>query len=278
MVNFRGLQRLGLLLLMAALVIGCTRQIVKLNDGQPVEFEGMMGELKGARVIFVGEAHDEEAHHQAQLDIIRALDEKGIPLAIGLEMFPAENQRYLDHWVAGRLDAGSFKSVFMNNWKVNWWFYEDIFLYARDHKIPLIGLNIPKPIMHKVYTQGFAALSEQERHGLPVEISCDSSDPYTAKMRKFYKRHSSNTGTFDYFCEAQTLWNRGMALRIADYLKREPSRVMVVLAGGAHAMKQGIPWQMAKYGDFDCRVVLPGIEGLFATEVTFSDADYFIDE
>ena len=280
MANSRKIQnRFIPLVLLSILLTGCAgRQIARVSDGKPVEFAQMVAELKGARVVFIGETHDVAAHHDIQLDVIKALHAAGAPVAIGLEMFFGPSQRDLDQWVAGRLDAGSFKWIYRDNWKEKWCLYSDIFFYARDNHIPLIGLNIPKEIMHKVYTAGFAALSDNERKGLPSEVSCDSSDPYTGMIQKAYVGHKADTRPFGYFCEAQTLWNKGMALNVANYLKEHPDTTMVVLAGGGHAMKEAIPRQMKNYGNYPYRVILPDIFGLFSAGVTVLDADYFVDE
>lgn len=266
-----------LLLLSSLLLTGCAHRITSMSDGREVEFDRMVAELKGARAVFVGEIHDVAAHHRIQLDIIKALHEAGVPLAIGMEMFPAASQRYLDQWVAGRLDPGKFMLLYRDYWKVSWWHYSDIFLYARDNRIPLIGLNIPKGIMTKVYSKGFESLSEEERKGLPSDVTCDSADPYTGVIQRHYVGHSAGSASFAFFCEAQTLWNRGMALFLTNYLDKHPERTAVVLVGGAHAMKQGIPGQMKRYGDYSYQVVLPDIPGLFAVGVTIRDADYFVE-
>lgn len=249
-----------------------------MSDGEPVEFNRLVGELRDVRVVFVGETHDVEEHHQTQFDLVVALHRAGVPLALGLEMFTVASQRDLDQWVEGRLDTGSFKWIFRDNWKEKWWLYSDIFLYARDNRIPLIGLNIPKGIMSKVYRQGFAALSAAERKGLPGEVACDPGDPYTGIIRKAYVGHRHAAGPFVNFCEAQTLWNKGMALNLANYLKSNPDRTVLVLAGGAHAMKQGMPGQMMNYGGYPYRVILPDIPGLSGAGVSIADADYYIEE
>jgi uncharacterized iron-regulated protein len=258
---------------------GCAaRQMTRMSDGRQVEFASMVEELKEARVVLIGETHDIEAHHQMQLDIIRGLHEAGVSFAIGLEMFSASSQRNLDQWVEGRIDAGSFEWIFRDNWKGKWWLYRDIFVFARDNHIPLIGLNIPRETMHKVYTKGFASLSNGERRGLPAEAACNANDPYTGIIQRVYVGHSGDGGSFTYFCEAQTLWNKGMALNISGYLKTHPDKSVVILAGVAHAMKQGIPAQMKGYDDSSCLVVLPDSPGLFRAGITSQEADYFIEE
>lgn len=279
MANFRNLlTRFIPFMLLSLMLTGCARQIVRMSDGQSVEFERMIAEVKGARLVFVGETHNVEAHHQIQIDVIRALHTTGKPLAIGLEMFGTSSQRDLDQWVAGRLDSGSFKWIFRDNWKETWWLYSNIFYYARDNHIPMIGLNIPKEIMHKVYTAGFAALSDRERKGLPSEVRCDSGDPYTGIIQKAYVGHRSDSGPFDYFCEAQTLWNKGMALNLTNYMQQHPDTTVVVLAGGGHATKFGIPRQLKNYGAYPSYVILPDIRGMFTAGVTVLDADYFVNE
>ncbi len=258
---------------------GCAgRQIVRISDGEPVDMPRMLEELKDARVVFVGETHDAEAHHRAQFEIIKGLFDAGVPLAIGLEMFAATSQRDLDQWSSGWLDAGSFRWVFRDNWTERWALYRDILLFARDHHIPLVGLNIPKEIMHAVYARGFASLGEAERKGLPAEVTCDAGDPYTAMLRRAYGGHGRAVAPFTFFCEAQTLWNRGMALNLSRYLEGHPDTTVVVMVGGGHAMKQGMPEQLKRYGDYPCRVILPDISGLFAAGITGRDADYYIEE
>ncbi|HEX8960719.1 MAG TPA: ChaN family lipoprotein [Geobacteraceae bacterium] len=258
---------------------GCAgRQITRLSDGQPVDMPRMVEELKGARVVFVGETHDAAEHHLAQFEIIKGLYDAGVPLAIGLEMFAAASQRDLDQWADGRLDAGSFSWIFRDNWKERWSLYRDILLFARDKHIPLVGLNISKETMHTVYTRGFASLGEAERKGLPAEVTCDANDPYTGMLQRAYGGHGRAAAPFAYFCEAQTLWNRGMALNLSKYLDGHPGMTVVVMAGGGHAMKQGMPEQLRRYGDYTCRVILPDISGLFAAGITRRDADYYIEE
>lgn len=77
------------------------RQIVRIKDGKTASFDEMVSDVSGARAVFIGEQHDDPAHHKTQLDVITALHEKEKPLAIGLEMFKNENQDDLDAWVRG---------------------------------------------------------------------------------------------------------------------------------------------------------------------------------
>lgn len=248
--------------------------IIRVRDGRAVSFGEMVGELKGGQVIYVGETHDNRDHHDLQLRIIRELHRAGKPLAIGLEMFTAANQGQLDRWTAGRLSLESFRTLYLREWNVPWPFYGDIFLFARDKRIPLIGLNVPRDITRKVARTGFDSLTRKERRRLPPDITCDVDPTYMAMIRRSYSDHDTNAKTFKNFCEAQMLWNKTMAFHLLEFVRKYPGRTVVVIAGSGHAIRGGMPAQVTKANaGFAGFVVLPD-PAIPASRVTLADADY----
>ena len=252
-----------------------TDGVMRLADRQVIDFPQMVAETAGARFIFMAENHTDARHHAAQLELIRRLRASGRPLAIGLEMFTAASQEKLDQWVSGKLPLEQFKEVYRNDWGVPWEYYRDIFIYARDNRIRLYGLNLPKEISRKVAREGFAALSPAERRLLPPEITCDVSPAYMILLRQAYANHCRNDKEFDHFCEAQVLWNRHMARRMQAFQKKNPGHTMVALLGTGHALKKGAPEEMgmdaASY-----RVILPEFRGLNRRNLTERDTDYLL--
>ena len=87
--------------------------LFRVENAGVISMADMVADLKTARVVVVGEQHDNLDHHRAQLDVIRALHESGTKVAVGLEMFRADAQPQLDAWIAGEasldkgLDTGS---------------------------------------------------------------------------------------------------------------------------------------------------------------------------
>lgn len=278
----RGLLAISLLLAAAILLpLAASRcraaRIMRVSDRQPVGFAQMIGEIKGARLIFVGENHDRMADHRLQLRVIEALHRAGTPLAVGLEMFTAGSQGDLDRWVAGKMDTESFIASFYRNWEMAWPLYRDIFLYARDNRIPLVGLNVPREIPRKVAREGFAALSPAERRLLPDGITCTVDPAYLAMIRSAYAEHARSDKSFVHFCEAQMLWNRSMAWHLTAYLRAHPGATVVVLAGTGHAMRPGIPEEVRQMAGTPARVVLPEDMGFDRATVTAADADYLVE-
>lgn len=165
----------------------------------------MLKDLGTVRLVFIGELHDNAGHHQAQLQVIRALHEAGVPVTIGLEMFRRDSQGALDLWTKGSLSEPGFEKIFAQNWSL-WPLYRDIFRFARQAKIPMIGLNIRRNITEQVAKAGFGSLSAEQRGDLPL-VRCDVAPEYQAYIRRVLGEHVHNGVMFRNFCEAQMVWD-----------------------------------------------------------------------
>ncbi len=130
------------------------KDILKVGYGW-IDFSSMLTDISKVNVIYVGESHDNRSHHEVQLDMIRSLHEKGHSLAIGLEMFTNRDQVYLDRWVEGKIDEKDFIEAFYRNWGIGWGIYKNIFYYAKNKKIPLIGLNVPGGVQKRLLKMVF---------------------------------------------------------------------------------------------------------------------------
>ena len=266
---------LGLALSMGMIKVN---EVLRVRDGTIMTFDEMVGKAKKAEIVFVGELHDFPEHHLLELNIIRTLHESDTPLVIGLEMFRADSQKSLDNWVSGTLKLDKFLPVYYDNWRQDWTLYQDIFSYAREHHIPLIGLNIPDKIAEAVANKGFTSLTADEKKQLPPEITCDIDPTYMAFIRKAYADHARSVDRkFLNFCEAQMVWDKSMAWHLVQYLNKHPGKKMVVLAGVGHAWKRGIPEQVGRFSKYPSIVILPVVPGQVEPDsVTVRDADYVV--
>jgi uncharacterized iron-regulated protein len=253
------------------------KKALRVRDWTVVPFGVMIDELQKADIVFVGESHDSERDHRAELDVISALYEKSVRPGIGLEMFRAESQNTLDGWTSGRLDQDIFIRAYYDNWRIPWPFYRDIFMYAREKRIPMVGLNVPDEISKKVAAQGFNSLSSKELTKLPPGISCDVDPSYMHFIENAYEAHGMKKEHFVFFCEAQMLWDKTMAWHLIEYMKKNPGRKMVVLAGMGHSWKRGMPEQVRRSAPYTFKVVLPSAQNeIKKGAVTTLDADYVL--
>jgi len=249
-------------------------QLLRVSDRAVVSLSEIIPDLKKARLVFVGERHDQERHHQAQLEVIRRLYDSGVPVAVGLEMFRRDSQAELDHWVKGEIREETFQKIYLDNWDLPWNLYRDIFIFARDHKIPLVGLNVPSETTRQIAREGFASLTPEQLGDLPA-VSCVVDDAYAAFIRRSLGLHAHGEMNFTRFCEAQLFWDTAMAWNALRFLKEHPRLTMVVIAGSGHAWKRGMPAQVTTRTPLPLRVILPEIPGLLDRKtVRLDDTDY----
>jgi uncharacterized iron-regulated protein len=255
--------------------------ITRVSDRQRVTLSQLISAAEHSDLILIGEAHDNMLHHELQFALIRALWANKVPMAIGLEMIQADSQQALDDWTEGKLSEETFLSVYAKNWSLDWSLYRDIFMFARENRVPMVGLNIPKELVIKVSRQGYAALSAEEKKNLPQGTTCDLNNRHTAFLKSSFQEiftHQAAKGrNFTFFCEAQNLRNSGMAKNITRYVEKHPGRKIVVLAGIWHAVKNAIPEQLEKNeSKLTNTVIMPEIPELNSKNAEPDAVDYLI--
>lgn len=253
-------------------------KVFRLSDRKTISYRQMIHELRKTDIVFVGEVHNQEAHHRLQLNVIKALKDSKIPVAVGFEMFIAENQKILDQWVKGTISSDAFINAYYKNWTYPWPLYRDIFLYLREKGIPAIGLNLPPEITQKVSASGFASLTKKELEKLPPETGCAVDEKYMKFIRRAYAIHGHGGKQFIYFCEAQLLWDQVMARNLLEFLKKNPNKTVLVIAGNGHAWKRGIPEQVRTLSrKIRFKVILPEVSDYTEPRsISVDDVDYIV--
>jgi uncharacterized iron-regulated protein len=255
--------------------------ITRMSDRQNISMSELAAIAGNSDLVLIGESHDNKDHHDMELDVIRSLFARKLQLAIGLEMIQADYQRELDEWTAGRMSEAMMQALFTENWSPDWHMYRDIFIFARDNRIPMVALNVPIEIVRKVYLHGFRSLTPEERKDLPEGTSCDLSNPQIAILRNSFRgvaNHANAGKMFNYFCEAQTVRNSGMAINMARYVVKHPGRKVVGLTGIWHAVKYAIPDQLQRNGSrLSYTVILPETPELSSNNSSSSEADYLVE-
>ena len=250
------------------------QRIFRVEDGSLTSLEGILEDLSRAGLVFIGELHDRKTHHDAQLAVIRLLHEHNADVAVGLEMFRAESQSDLNRWIEGDLGLEEFMGVYYDNWKMPWSLYGDILLYAREHGIPLLGLNVPESITRQVASGGFDSLTPGQLRKLPG-VSCDVDEVYEEFIRRALVEKPHGEADFTNFCEAQMVWDTNMAARSLEFLERNPGYTVIVLAGSGHSWKRGAAAQVRRRSEVPLLTILPEVSHRLNREnVTTEDTDY----
>ncbi|WP_456406446.1 ChaN family lipoprotein [Thiolapillus sp.] len=234
--------------------------VVGVQPQEELTLAEIMPLLAQKRVVYVGEAHTRYGHHLLQLEIIKGLHAQGWDFAIGMEFFQQPYQWVLDAFVRGELSENEMlrQSQWYQRWQYDYRLYRPILQFARQHRIPVIALNVPKELTGKISEKGYAGLSAEERARLPREIDT-SDEAYHRRLHAVFKQHSGrDEKDFERFKEVQLTWDEGMAQTVADYLQQHPDKKMVVLAGAGHLRYgSGIPNRVNRRIPVDYAIVLP---------------------
>lgn len=251
-------------------------QIYRLADERTISIDDFVETLAKHQLVLVGERHSIASHHLGQLEVIKMLFSRGVPVSIGMEMMRQDSQDFIDAWIAGKLDEDEFQTIYRDNWNFPWPLYRPLFIFARENKIPIIGLNVSRGITRQVARGGFESLSAEERQKLPF-VTCRVDDDYMAYIRQAYGAHGHGHMKFEHFCEAQLVWDKAMAVNALEQITRDPGRIMIILAGTGHARKGGIPRQLETLGNASYQVVLPEIPtDLDPEHISIKDADFLL--
>lgn len=217
-----------------------------------------VGRASQHKVVLLGEEHDRAQDHAWQLSVIRRLYSAEPSLVLGFEMFPRADQAVLDRWVAGRLSEAEFLA--QSDWKHVWGFdpalYMPIFVFARDHRIPMIALNVSNRTIHLVSKLGFAGVAAADREGLSTPAPPTAS--YRRELADVMAEHAGpkmSPERLAHFIDAQLTWDRAMAEAIAA---RRGRPVVAIMGAGHLENRNGVPHQLDALGVTGALVLLPG--------------------
>ena len=229
---------------------------------------------KKSGALWLGEHHNAERDHRAQIDIIRKLHASktkgqsgnGERLGIGLEQVQVQFQSVLDAYIGGSLSTEEMREKVEWDKRWTWPFdgYRGIFETARELKIPLVALNVDSEDLAKVENGGFSNLPPEKRSkyildpegfaafAKPGKYKCyveyvilPSFDmhkklgllQYTMSGEKLDEEMN-----FKKFFSGRILWDEAMASGAYRWTRDNPNGLLVGLVGADHVKyRAGIP-------------------------------------
>jgi uncharacterized iron-regulated protein len=233
--------------------------------GEVLAANQLAARLRDTRLLLIGESHTTADFHRVQLRVIRALQESGRRVVIGLEMFPYTEQKSLDNWRDGLLTEAGFLQLarWYEFWGYNWDYYRDIFLYARDNRIPMYGVNAPRAVVTAVREKGIDQLADADKQHVPPHVDIDSTDHLTFFKASFDEDNSMHGSMPESMLKgmqaAQATWDATMGYNSVQVLKAVPAgSIMVVMVGSGHvAYGVGIEHQAKQWFDGKITTLIP---------------------
>lgn len=218
-------------------------QIVDLRAGKAVTFDELIGHISSVDLIFLGEVHDNPEHHLVQVQILQALSACLGPVDLAMEAFQKPLQDPIDGYLQGEMSEDEFLHTI--DWKTSWGydyhFYRPLLLWAKENRSRILAVNAPVEVVRKVARVGLEGLEPVERRTIAGEIDLGQS-AHRDYLRRAYDKHRHNElDSFDFFYEAQCVWEETMAENISTSLKDGKNKLVVIAGNGHLVNKYGIP-------------------------------------
>jgi uncharacterized iron-regulated protein len=253
-----------------------SEEIFRLPEGDPISFIQLLDHLNRTRVIFLGEVHDQIEHHQIQVRVLQGLMEKGEHVVVAMEMFERSQQPILDRWSQGLLTEEEFlKEIQWETTRgIDYSLYKEILDEIRNRHLKLLGLNVQRDLVRKVAQNGLVGLSLEDRKKLPEMDLTDQR--HRAYIASIYKNHQGGSAKdFEYFYQAQCLWDEAMAETLSEFLKSPEGegKTLLVFAGNGHVVFNfGIPKRFYRRASIPYQtVVLKEWRKKLDEEITFTE-------
>ena len=239
------------------------------EDVRPVSTSSVLARARNADFVLLGEAHDNPDHHLWQLQTLGMLLGARDQMVIGMEMFPRRVQPALDRWVAGELTEAQFLQ--QADWNRVWRFDPNLYLpilrFARLNRIPLVALNVERSLISETGSGGWAAVAPERREGITNPAA--APEAYREILKSWFQQHADrDEPAFEYFVQAQLLWDRAFAQGLADAATSNPGALVVGVIGSGHLRYgHGVPHQLLSMGKSNIEVWLPKTAGAECREL-----------
>lgn len=234
-------------------------RIVRSADGAEIDMEALVEALAGARVVLLGERHDQAGDHEMQRAVTLSLLERDPSVALGFEMFQRPYQGPLDEYAAGTIDEVAMLEAteWEDRWGYDFGMYRPLVSLGPERRARLLALNAPREITRAVAREGLEALTEQQRAQLP-ELDLDD-DAHRAVIEQAFAGHPGmSDAMIQRFYTAQVIWDETMASTVAEHLSTdEPAARVFVYAGVMHVMRPAIPARIRRRVDVTTASVMP---------------------
>ena len=188
----------------------------------------MIPDLRGQRIVLLGEVHDNAGQHALRLAAFRALLESGARPALLLEQIDRDRQGDLDRARAARAPPSASALVDAVGGLPGWErrFYEPFIALALAHELPIVAANVGRADARRVMSEGLAATGFDAR--VPADVNA-------AHVQDIVDAHCGQVdrASAERMAAAQAARDQEMARLVARYADRG----VVLLAGNGHVRR-----------------------------------------
>lgn len=222
-------------------------RIFRTEDLHELTREQFIASLDNARVIYLGEKHDNPRHHELQLEVVRTLIERGRRPAIGFEVFAVDKTSTLMTYTtwkeptAQQSKRPSAEERLRNalGWgedrDQSWSFYGPLLELAREHELVVFGIDLPRSLRARISRVGIDGLTNTEKRQLYPSDFQDGAygDSIRTRLKDMHCGHGSDA-YIDRLYQNWQVRNDAMAMAITETVEQLKGEPVVVILGAGH--------------------------------------------
>ena len=199
----------------------------------------------GADVVYLGEQHDNPAHHAHQRAVVEALVARGVRPALAFEMLEASQQASVD---AALTEGGAPADLEERlRWGARGWpdfrMYEPLFEIAARERLPVIALDLDPAVSRRIAREGRPALGADGEALASRLVPDPAREAAIAAVIRDGHCGLLPEARLPGMVDAWHARNVTMARRLAATLER--GLTVVVVVGRGHQAAGGLPDQLA---------------------------------
>ncbi|RYZ04031.1 MAG: hypothetical protein EOO73_25600 [Myxococcales bacterium] len=203
-------------------------------------------QLAAARLVLLGERHDNPDHHRLQGAVISELVKAGRKPAVVLEMLEVEQQPIVDAYLQEpTANVAGFGSAV--GWEKTSWpplrEYQPVLEAAFAGKLPIAAGNVSQADAKALVKQGISALSAER----VAELRLDRAFPEELQQSLLAELRASHCGHLpDQYLAPMALAQHARDAQLAQVLVRVGAKEgAVLIAGAGHArLDRGVPYYL----------------------------------
>ena len=198
-----------------------------LGNGDKLDKEGFLDRIADskAKVIMLGENHEDSAAHQLELDILTKLNStRSNKTGLSLEFYDRESQTVLNEYLSGLLDVDTWLEY--SRPPANYADYQPLIDFCKINNLPALAANCPRRYTRMVSRNGKDYLNQLKNTRsatlLPPLPYSGASEAYTQNFIDIMqKMGNTNPNVPTKMLDAQSLWDATMAHSLAGFLDQE---------------------------------------------------------
>lgn len=203
------------------------------GSGSKIDKEDFLNRIAAskARVIMLGENHEDKVAHKLELDILKKISStRENRTGLSLEFYDRESQSVMNEYLGGLVDLETFLGDARP--PANYEDYQPMLEYCKEKNLPALASNCPRRYTRMVSKNGRDFLNQlsntSSSQWLPPLPYSGASHAYTQNFIDIMRHMGNNNPNVPTkMLDAQSLWDATMAHSVSGFLNKVDTVVHV---------------------------------------------------